>query len=744
MKKTLRTIAIAAAALLTSFAVGAQTFGPEIRVSANPGPSLHPAIAISGNNVYVVWAENFANGAGGSFQADILFNRSVDGGATFLGAVNLTNSPGTNDTLPVIAAGGNQVHIFWTNNPNTGDVLYTRSTDAGATFAAVVQMTPSDGSYSLPQGALVDASGNVHLAFADNRPPAGSYGQVFYQCSSNQGASFGAAVNITQFDGVVDNEAPRLSQGTDGTLYMIFRTTRAGTPQGGWPPFELYMMRSAAPVTNCAFSWLRPSQRVTKGLPAEWANSFGGNIVAGANNVLHATYWSDKLGTNLTYRRGFPLGKGWEAPIDISGFGPDHPEWDGNIPVVTGHGLGEDALGRLHAIFGDNNHLREGFQVGSLYYRCSPDNGVTWAARTFAAGQTETAMPRGVYGNGKFHVVWMDWRDNNSGAEIYYKNIVGGCAGGGARLTDLNGDGKSDLLYRNFTTGQLYRMLMNGFTITNQTMAYTEPNTAWKVINDGDFNGDGVTDLLWRNSTDGRVFYQPFNTSGLPVGGTVFYTEPNAAWKIIHTPDLDGDGKADILWYNTSTGQVFAMLMNAAAIQSQGIVYTEPNLAWSIVAVGDFAGAGKKNQLLWRNSSTGQVYLMTVTVAGGVFSQTGVMIYTEPNLSWKIIDVADFNGDGKSDILYRNDATGQVFMMLMNGGVISSQGMVYTEPNLQWKIVSVGDYNGDGKADILYRNDTTGQVFMMLMNGLATTSSQIVYTEPNTQWRLLGPWEYSQ
>ena len=65
-------------------------------------------------------------------------------------------------------------------------------------------------------------------------------------------------------------------------------------------------------------------------------------------------------------------------------------------------------------------------------------------------------------------------------------------------------------------------------------------------------------------------------------------------------------------------------------------------------------------------------------------------------------------------------------------------------PNLAWKIVSVGDYNGDGKSDLLWRNESTGLVFMMLMNGIAKSAEGVVYNEPNLNWKLLGPYEYAQ
>ena len=310
--------------------------------------------------------------------------------------------------------------------------------------------------------------------------------------------------------------------------------------------------------------------------------------------------------------------------------------------------------------------------------------------------------------------------------------------------TNLDGDAHSDILYRNYSTGQVWRFLVNGFSLTSGAMAYTEPNTLWSIVADADFNGDGIADLLWRNASTGQVFLMPFAANGMPSGGAVIYTEPNAAWKIVATPDLDGDGHADILWWNSGTGQVYAMLMNGTSIAAQGLVYIEPNTSWSIVAVGDLAGSGKRNQLVWRNATTGQVFLMTVSYSGGVFSQTGQMIYAEPNTAWKIIGAPDLDGDGKSDLLWRNEGTGQVYAMLMNGGTIASQAMIYQEPNLAWKIVAMGDYNGDGKDDLLWRNDVTGQVYMMLMNGLAIANQALVYTEPNTAWHALGPWEYAQ
>jgi len=77
--------------------------------------------------------------------------------------------------------------------------------------------------------------------------------------------------------------------------------------------------------------------------------------------------------------------------------------------------------------------------------------------------------------------------------------------------------------------------------------------------------------------------------------------------------------------------------------------------------------------------------------------------------------VGDFNGDGKSDILWRNNS-GEVDIWLLNGTNRiggGSAGMIGND----WRIAGVGDFNGDGKSDILWRNDS-GEVYETWMNGI--------------------------
>ena len=63
-------------------------------------------------------------------------------------------------------------------------------------------------------------------------------------------------------------------------------------------------------------------------------------------------------------------------------------------------------------------------------------------------------------------------------------------------------------------------------------------------------------------------------------------------------------------------------------------------------------------------------------------------------------------------------------MWLMNGYTIISSGHVADIPTI-WEIAGTADFNGDGKRDILWRNPKGVQV-IWFMNGLTVTSFQEV------------------
>jgi hypothetical protein len=68
-----------------------------------------------------------------------------------------------------------------------------------------------------------------------------------------------------------------------------------------------------------------------------------------------------------------------------------------------------------------------------------------------------------------------------------------------------------------------------------------------------------------------------------------------------------------------------------------------------------------------------------------------------------VTDSSDFNGDLRSDILWRND-DGSVAVWELNGGSIAGGALVGTA-GTDWHVMNSGDFNLDGMSDVLWRND---------------------------------------
>ena len=122
----------------------------------------------------------------------------------------------------------------------------------------------------------------------------------------------------------------------------------------------------------------------------------------------------------------------------------------------------------------------------------------------------------------------------------------------------------------------------------------------------------------------------------------------------------------------------------------------------------DFNGDGRSD-ILWRHSS-GQVVEWQMNGAQ-IAANLSVAI---PGNEWHFQDTGDFGGDGRSDVMWRHD-TGQVVLWQMNGNQIVSNTSIQDVSN-QYHVQGLADFGGDGKTDVLFRHDS-GQVVLWQMNG---------------------------
>ena len=302
---------------------------------------------------------------------------------------------------------------------------------------------------------------------------------------------------------------------------------------------------------------------------------------------------------------------------------------------------------------------------------------------------------------------------------------------------DFNSDGKPDILWRNTSTGENFVWYMNGAAFSEEVSLQAVHDTNWTIVGAADFNSDGKSDILWRNTSTGENYIWYMDGS-IRAGGDYLRSITDLNWTIVGTGDFNGDGKTDILWRNTSTGEHSIWYMNGATLVGGGYLYpTVADLNWTIVGTGDFDSDGKTD-ILWRNTSTGENslwYMDGATIVG-----EGYLYPTVADLNLTIVGTGDFNSDGKTDILWRNTSTGENSLWYMDGATIVGGGYLYpTVADLNWMIVGTGDFNSDSKTDILWRNTSTGENSLWYMDGATIFGGGYLYpTVADLNWKIVN------
>ena len=293
--------------------------------------------------------------------------------------------------------------------------------------------------------------------------------------------------------------------------------------------------------------------------------------------------------------------------------------------------------------------------------------------------------------------------------------------GGASKVvSDYNGDGRSDILWRNDASGADVIWLSASAATSQSTTGVG--NLAWKVVGKGDFNGDGKADIAWRNGSSGADAIWLSGNSATQIAVT---TVNDQAWQIVGVGDFDHDGKSDLLWRNSGNGA--GTIWRSGNSATQTAITGVSNLQWKVVGVGDFNGDGKAD-IFWRNTVTGSDTVWLSANAATSMATTGV-----GDQHWGVVGIGDFDGDGKSDVLWRHDQTGR--NAIWRSANAATQIAVTGVTNLAWQVVAVGDYDGDGRSDILWRNASNGSDVIWKSGSAAT--QQPVTGVGNLAWKVV-------
>ena len=145
--------------------------------------------------------------------------------------------------------------------------------------------------------------------------------------------------------------------------------------------------------------------------------------------------------------------------------------------------------------------------------------------------------------------------------------------------------------------------------------------------------------------------------------------------------------------------------------------------------------------LLWQHQGNGQI---AIWFMNGASVSGGVVFGRETDLNWKIVATGDFNSDGMADLVWQHRTTGQMGVWFMNGAAPKSTTLFtpFQVTDTNWKIVCTGDFNGDNKPDLVWQNQATGNIGVWFMNGAVAVSTTLFSPSrvADINWKIPNIW----
>jgi len=428
----------------------AQDFEPIQNLSGTTtSNSFDPQLAATGTNLFLVWEDGNKPGpfntCNQNQQCQVLFRRSIDGGATWDPPLNqpavTLSAEGTRSIFPRVAASGNVVLIFWGDFTN-GDFVYRRSTDAGQTFGPIQVLYADFGSLGSPH--VVASGSRIHVVWFGACIPSSS-SCVRYTRSTDAGATFEPAMLVSA---AVPDQRPRLA--VDGNTVAI--VSHQGGPGGGPISFRVSTDAGATfgPFVNLSEALAQPNgtdpQVAVRGsnVHVVWHETAIGGLddilyrrstdggvnftpiqnlsnsgVAGANPKVSVSgdnvyvIWPDFCSPcDIVLRRSADNGATFEALQTFS-------STSGGFPEVAANGS------TVYAVWEYTGSVSS----FDILVRRSVDGGVTWdppldqPATNLSANQGQSVLPRVVLGGSNAYVIWADNALGNW--EIFFRRAVG-------------------------------------------------------------------------------------------------------------------------------------------------------------------------------------------------------------------------------------------------------------------------------------------------------------------------------
>jgi len=258
-------------------------------------------------------------------------------------------------------------------------------------------------------------------------------------------------------------------------------------------------------------------------------------------------------------------------------------------------------------------------------------------------------------------------------------------------VIDIDG-GDADILWQN-DNGALALWQMTGTTVSS-IHALRNPGPTWHVVGDNDFNGNNADDILFQNDNGALAMWTMTSAATGAIAGTFAGTQnPGPSWHVVGTGDTDGDHTAGILWQNDNGALVLweDPVLSPGAPGGVGTftfntVAALPSVdpSWHVKGMADLNGDGRAD-IVFQNDN-GAVVVWEMGGAAGTTINAANLVNINPGPAWHIAGLRNMDGDFRADIVFQNDngaaAVWEGYHSLAGGGAaFSFVAPIFPNPN---------------------------------------------------------------
>ena len=767
---------------LTNSSATAATF-----VDANGGTFSG---VIDGKTALTVASGNLALSGANAYTGGTTINSSASltlGGGSITGNVTDNGTLVSNNTVGSITLGGNitgtgkftQQGAGQTTTLSGSNNYSGGSTISGGTLALASGALPSTGTLTISGGELL---ANASQTINNTRALSGTF---TIAAAHNQTLTWGNTTAWSLFENTANNTVYIGNTGQDGTVLWgtnggsissggsAFNVeVRAGTFKALDANFGLITFAAAETTVDAGatidiagqttfINDLQGSGQVADSGAAAFLQVNGGNfggVIAGTTKLEVVGSVAFALSGTNTYSGGTQVDAG--ATLILGNGGSTGST--GTSGAITDNGtvdVRRSDFFSLPTLTGTGNLVVEGPGTVAMNSSMNYSGGTLLAGGTLLTNAISTGSGAITFLNGStatLQIAGPSALPNaivnfSHGDVIDFPNVVFNSLSyaGGVLTMKENGTTVDHITVATPYASPMFRLSSDGnggtqVTVDPPAVGPTPTfDPTWNIVGIKDFNADGLSDIGWQHTGDNTVEIE-FAYDNFNIGGGIIRNSPfDGSWSVASSGDFNGDGNGDLVYRHAGDGITEIQLLNSNAGIGGGMIANNPfDSSWTIVASGDYNGDGKTD-LLWQQAASGTVQIQLLNGTTGI---GGGLITNNPfDNNWQVITSGDFTGDGKADLAWQNKSSGIVELQFLNGNNSIGGGLISNNPfDAGWNIVAAGDFNGDGFADLAYQRQSDGTVEVQLLNGNNSVGGGLISNNPfGSGWQVVGAGDFN-